>query len=976
MLKALIVDDEYLVRAGIHETIDWASYGVEIVGEASNGLEGLDLALSLLPDVVITDVRMPFMNGLEFLEKIREHRLPCGVIMLSGYDEFQYAQEALRHGASSYLLKPVNIDELVEEVLRIGRQTTQQAGDRLQLHKLQEEEHAITSQFWMDLFFGRITDVEVIKEKYDWLPIRLPSADTLLVAVIAIVPDTVVMDDFTATSKWTSVEQQIRLSASEHALSTVTTQRSATTEWTLIAELNLPAAGLGASLYAFGYSLIKEIREAAGFQVTIGFAQAADPYTGISAAFVKAREAAHKSISGLGGVLFETDDERSGSRREVRDALAYIRIHYADNVTADRVAEQVHVSATHLMHLFRKDLNKTFYECLTEYRIDEAKRLLRHSSYRVYEVGLHGSNDRSSSLLRQLKIRSRIVFVLIAGLSLHLTLMLGVFNIYAHTYLKNDLYNHIGNIQKEIGLSLELIVDDIQMLSLRFLVNPDIYRISGDSTLNEQEKKTRIRSLMEGIVAKNELVGDVVIITNEGTHYRYRSDKDIFEDPDAILISNIEQSTLPVIGKVKHDAEGRAYVVFGQKFRNFNTGQNIGIILLYVKESALYDLYKPAFEGMGYSYIASANNEVLSHPDKRIVGNTLLESDSFHPGNQSGYRNVKSNRQDYVLSTYPLSERLNRFGVHWKLVSVVSRPELFGAINEGNRNALYFALLAFIGLLALSFYLAAKITEPVFKLTKKLGSIGKSGLELVHERNQPKDEISELEHSYYTMIDRINKLISENNEEKEKQRIMELTALQSQINPHFLYNTLDAITWTARLKKQPEIERMISALATFFRISLHKGDKHIPVEEEIRLVQSFVTVELMRFPDKFEVTYDIPEPLRKIRILKLILQPLVENAIKHGMSEKLGKGLVEVKSWRTDENLYFEIKDDGVGFKSKSNVQSTDKNLLFQSGYGLRNVDERIKLEYGSESGLSITSEPGKGTTALIRIRLQKDQLS
>ncbi|MCD9026098.1 sensor histidine kinase [Cohnella silvisoli] len=583
---------------------------------------------------------------------------------------------------------------------------------------------------------------------------------------------------------------------------------------------------------------------------------------------------------------------------------------------------------------------------------------------------------KSSSIMRKLKIRTRIVFVIVAGLTLHLTLMLGVFNIYAHTYLKNNLYNHIGNIQKEIGLSLELIVDDIQMLSLRLLVSTDIYRTIGDLSIPEEEKKAHIRSLMEGIVAKNELIGDIVVITNEGTRYRYVADTEIFEDPDDLLISNVKQSILPVVGKVKHDASGKAYVVFGQKYRNFYTGQNIGILLIYVKESSLFNLYKPAFEGIGYSYIASVNNEVISHPDKRIVGNTLLESDSFHPGDTAGYRNVSSDRLNYVLSTYPLSDRLNRFGVDWKLISVVSRPHLFGAIDEGNRNALFFALLTFIGLLVLSFYLAAKITEPVFNLTKKLGTIGKSGLKLMIDRKNPSDEISELENSYYAMIDRINNLINENNEEKEKQRVMELTALQSQINPHFLYNTLDAITWTARLKKQPEIERMISALATFFRISLHKGDKHIAVEEEIRLVQSFVTVELMRFPDKFDVTYDIPEPLRKIRILKLILQPLVENAIKHGMSEKQGKGLIEVKSWENEAYLFFEIKDDGVGFRSKSDVQNTGKNVLFQSGYGLRNVDERIKLEYGAECGLTITSEPGKGTTVLVRIRLNNGQIS
>lgn len=120
MLKALIVDDEYLVRMGITQTIDWAEYNVEIIGEASNGEEGLELALQHRPDVIITDIRMPYMNGLELIEKIREQDMLVGIVVLSGYDEFQYAQAALRYGASTYLLKPINIEELADTVRSVG----------------------------------------------------------------------------------------------------------------------------------------------------------------------------------------------------------------------------------------------------------------------------------------------------------------------------------------------------------------------------------------------------------------------------------------------------------------------------------------------------------------------------------------------------------------------------------------------------------------------------------------------------------------------------------------------------------------------------------------------------------------------------------------------------------------------------------------------------------------------------------------
>jgi len=576
------------------------------------------------------------------------------------------------------------------------------------------------------------------------------------------------------------------------------------------------------------------------------------------------------------------------------------------------------------------------------------------------------------SLFRLFKVRGRIVFIIVAGLSLHLVLMLTVFNLYGSTYLKNSLYDHIGNLQKEMSTSVELIVDDIQMIALRFLMNGAIYQAIGDESLDAAARQETLHRLIADNISSDEMIGDVVIITHDDERFRYRSDDLVFEDPDDLLIAQVKTSPIPITGHVKRDANGDAYIVFGQQYRSFNTGQNIGVLLIYVKESYLYALYESAFEGLGYSYIATTDKEIISHPDKAILGNVLSASDAFQPAIAEGYVDISHADRKYVLSVHPLGDRLQGFGVSWQIVSVISYPELFEAISQGNRNALLFTALTFVGLLALSFYIAGRITRPIAKLTAKIRSFGQHGLEPLPDTRVARDEISELEQSYYSMIERINHLIEENSEEKEKQRVMELTALQSQINPHFLYNTLDAIKWTARLKKQPEIEQMISALSTFFRISLHKGDKHIPLGEEVKLVQSFVTVEQFRFPDKFDVRYDIPEHLRNVRILKLILQPLVENAIKHGLSEKEGPGTIEVRCWEEANYLYLEVKDDGVGFEQNEDIRAIDKNPFFQSGYGLRNVDERIKLEYGDDSSLRISSERGVGTTALITLNLTR----
>ncbi|WP_372633087.1 sensor histidine kinase, partial [Cohnella sp.] len=577
--------------------------------------------------------------------------------------------------------------------------------------------------------------------------------------------------------------------------------------------------------------------------------------------------------------------------------------------------------------------------------------------------------DNAAGGLRRLNIRSRIVFVLLAGLTLHLTLMLVVFNVFSQKYLKNSLYRHVEQTHIQIGLSIELLVDDIQMLFLRFLVNSDIYRLIEDDGLAPADKQNRFRSLAAQTIDRNELIGDVFVITGNSDSYRLLDDSRIVERPDDLFLHRIRTSSIPVVGTVKHSLDGTAYIPFGQRLRNFNTGQNIGDLIFYIKESEFYEVYENSMEGLGYSFIAGNGNRLVSHPDKSRLGDDLPETDLLHPGGSAGYRSVTLNGQSHLVITYPLNKRLQALGIDWKFVSVVSSPELLTAVSEGNRAAIAFAAVTFLFLLALSLILAAKITDPVLRLRRQIGTIGKTGLKALETRHLRGDEINELENSYSQMVERINQLLTENDEEKEKQRKMELVALQSQINPHFLYNTLDAIAWIARLKKQPDIEKMIASLATFFRISLHKGDKFIPVEEEIRLVQSFVTVELMRFPDKFEIRYDIPDEVRQLRILKLILQPLVENAIKHGISEKRGKGLITVTAETSGEMIVFEVTDDGVGFREDRPLETAGDQALFRSGYGLRNVQERIKLEYGGDCGLEVRSERGQGTTVTVRIR-------
>jgi two-component system sensor histidine kinase YesM len=215
------------------------------------------------------------------------------------------------------------------------------------------------------------------------------------------------------------------------------------------------------------------------------------------------------------------------------------------------------------------------------------------------------------------------------------------------------------------------------------------------------------------------------------------------------------------------------------------------------------------------------------------------------------------------------------------------------------------------------------------------------------------------------MTNQIDYLMKKNETIELIRKETELQALQQQINPHFLYNTLDAIAWLAKIKKETEIERLVMALAQFFRISLHKGDKFITVDEEVELIKNFIEIELIRFPDKFNITYNIDEEIRNVETMKLILQPIVENAIKHGISGLGVKGNITIKAYGQDGYICYEVIDDGIGFDPNSDCL----NKKHSSGYGIKNVDERIKLEYGNDCGVTVFSKPHGGTKVIIRFK-------
>ena len=231
------------------------------------------------------------------------------------------------------------------------------------------------------------------------------------------------------------------------------------------------------------------------------------------------------------------------------------------------------------------------------------------------------------------------------------------------------------------------------------------------------------------------------------------------------------------------------------------------------------------------------------------------------------------------------------------------------------------------------------------------------------------NEIGELEKDFNIMIRKIKELMEQVVKEQEIKRISEIKVLQAQINPHFLYNTLDSIIWLAANNKNPEVLKMTKALSSLLRISISDGERIIRVKEEIEHVRNYLVIQKMRYREKLDFQIDADPEILQCYTIKLILQPVVENAIYHGIKNKQGIGLIKIKCFTDDTRIYFEVKDNGVGMsRERLNEVFGHYPAAVNTGIGISNVRNRIELCFGKEYGLKCVSRLQKGTRVLICI--------
>ena len=524
---------------------------------------------------------------------------------------------------------------------------------------------------------------------------------------------------------------------------------------------------------------------------------------------------------------------------------------------------------------------------------------------------------------------------------------------------------------QQLKTYLEFMVQDVENMSVFLIGNKEVqeYLLKPERNFIEKDSITGFltnlafsKKYIANINLKAENDGEIVSTTAK----KQTANQNIFElNPGDHNEKSKRWSSLDM----DLTATGfQRLLTFSRSIRSLHEFREIGQLAISLDQPFISNhLQQTSLGGNGFILLLDENDHIIagprdewlnSHVRNHIANVELMEDEhGFYKG---------GTKDDQKTILYA-----NLANVDWKLVGVIPTKEYrsensyFLVLLTG---AICFAMLLGIGLVL---FLTQKVIAPLTELTRALkkSSPEEPVSKLPVNSN---DEVGQLIKSYNSLNKQIEQLMDQVKLNESLKKEVDLLALQAQINPHFLYNTLSSIQWMALMNKDSKTAEMVSSLSDFLRFSLNNGKEFCAVSQEIAHVENYVNVQSIRYPDKFDVQIEVDPALQTKLMLKLLLQPLIENAMLHGILKKEGIGKITVFAELHDKRMTFTVTDNGVGMndeqlKTLCTKISSDKELFnpdqgTSGGFGLRNVQKRLVLHYGENAGLKINSKEGKGT--------------
>lgn len=574
--------------------------------------------------------------------------------------------------------------------------------------------------------------------------------------------------------------------------------------------------------------------------------------------------------------------------------------------------------------------------------------------------------------LKPIGIQSTIMIV-ISVTSITIMLVLGMV-----------MYARFSNLSRqETVQSAEKLMEQTRenledyLVSMRRISDALYYNVIKENDLSNLEKEIH-RGMNLLYEANRDNLRSIAIYNNYGSLIAAEPIASQKEDPNVTKqdwfihamdeMENLHFST-PHIQNLFTDATFRYYWVISLSRVVELTDRGVstqGVLLVDMDFSSISRMMKQinTLNSEQYYYLCDSNGEIIYHP--RLI----QISDGIYNENNAAVAQYKDGVHDEIFEGEKRKVIVNTVSyTGWKLVGVIPDSTFPNALMNLRYYLIMLMVLTVMMLVAINRVVSVRISRPILKLNNSV---------IEYEAGEEPDiyiggsvEIRHLGHSIQKSYEKIDKLMKEIVLEQTKRRKSELDALQSQINPHFLYNALESITWMVEGERNDEAVFMISQLAKLFRISLSKGRTVISIKDELQHAQSYMNIQKVRYKNAFSVEFDVDQELYSYCTVKLILQPILENAINYGVRGMDDCGEIKVTGRKEGDIIILSVSDNGMGMSAEEvSLVLTDSNRIHKhgSGVGLVNVNNRIQILFGKEYGLLVESEPDEGTTVSIRI--------
>lgn len=389
-----------------------------------------------------------------------------------------------------------------------------------------------------------------------------------------------------------------------------------------------------------------------------------------------------------------------------------------------------------------------------------------------------------------------------------------------------------------------------------------------------------------------------------------------------------------------------------------------GVFIVSVPHRVFFDVLENAHTTPDSKLlILDETNEPILYADStdRALFLALSGHDGLHP--PSGSFVSEADGASYMVNYHWLNRN------SWKIVELVPYESLVGEIVELRNKLAVFLVLFLLLFLVISMVWVYSFTTPIRKLYQSMRRVERGDWS-VRVESKSHDEIGLLVRNFNHMVGNMKSLVDRLYEEQEKKRELEMEALQAQIEPHFLFNTLNSIRWVAVMSESENVSEMIGSLTHLLKMRISTKERDITIEEELENVKHYILLQKVRYNTRFDMVMEVDSGILSVRILKLILQPIVENAILHGL-DRTGGSTIAIRGYRQGGDAVITVSDNGKGMDEKqlqALKQAIYSGRKLSRGIGLSNVNQRLVLSYGETYGLAIQSEPGRGTTVAVRV--------